>query len=177
MPAPLPQPLSCSFRNAEPPDEALLWEMVYLAVYVPPGQTPPPRVILALPEVARYVRGWGREDDLGTIALAATDDRPIGAAWLRRWSHDNRGYGFVDVDTPELSIAVLPGSRGRGVGTQMLQHLLARADRRFERVSLSVTIGNPARRLYDRLGFEPVPMPAGAPSITMVRQRTRPQSQ
>jgi GNAT superfamily N-acetyltransferase len=168
-----PIPLECSFRNAEPGDEPLLWEMVYLAVYVPPGQTPPPRDILMLPEVARYVRGWGRDDDIGTIAIAADDDRAIGAAWLRRWTRDDRGYGFVDVDTPELSVAILPDCRGRGVGTQMLQHLLARADRRFERVSLSVTNGNPAARLYQRLGFVPVSAISGAPSTIMVRRRPR----
>jgi GNAT superfamily N-acetyltransferase len=165
--------LDCNFRNAEARDEPVLWEMVYLAVYVPPGHIPPPRVILALPEVARYVRGWGRESDIGTIALTAADDRPIGAAWLRCWSSDDRGYGFVDLDTPELSIAVLPDCRGRGVGTQMLQHLLTRADRHFEQVSLNVTNGNPAMRLYERLGFVQRPAVSGAPSLIMVRRRPR----
>jgi Peptidase family M48 len=31
---------------------------------------------------------------------------PIGAAWLRRWSGSERGYGFVNETTPELFDAV-----------------------------------------------------------------------
>jgi GNAT superfamily N-acetyltransferase len=162
---------SVQFRDADARDEVVLWEMAYLAVYVPPGQAPPSREILGWPELARYVRGWGRDGDLGTIALEAADGRAIGAAWMRRWSPHDRGYGFVDLDTPELSVALLPSYRGRGIGTRLLQHLLARADRRFAKVSLSVTIGNPATRLYERLGFVPVPTAPHGASRTMVRRR------
>ena len=40
---------------------------------------------------------------------------PIGAAWLRLLKGDERGYGHVDDETPELGMAVLPAYRGRGV--------------------------------------------------------------
>jgi GNAT superfamily N-acetyltransferase len=161
------------FREAEASDEPLLREMVYLAVYVPPGHDPPPRAILDLPEVARYARGWGRDGDLGIVAVDLDTGEGIGAAWLRLWSDQEHGYGFTDVDTPELTIALLPEFRGRGIGTQLLQHLLVRADERFARVSLSVTLGNPAARLYERLGFKFVrtPLPPRATSLTMVRKR------
>ena len=119
-------------------------------------------------ELRRYVSDWGRTGDDGIIAVA-TDGEPIGAAWLRLWSEDDRGYGFVDVHTPELSIAVRSAFRGRGVGTQLLQRVLRRADHTYERVSLSVSTENPAVRLYGRLGFSAV-SGEGA-SITMVRKR------
>jgi ribosomal-protein-alanine N-acetyltransferase len=53
------------------------------------------------------------------IAGWSTGD-PIGAAWLRLWSKDEQGYGFVDVHTPELSMAVRPEFRGQGIGTLLL---------------------------------------------------------
>jgi ribosomal protein S18 acetylase RimI-like enzyme len=95
-----------------------------------------------------------RPDDLGVVA--EKEGVPIGAAWLRRWSGQQRGYGFVDKATPELSMSVLPAHRGRGVGTTMLRRLLSAAEERYAAVSLSVAASNPARRLYEREGFVPI---------------------
>jgi ribosomal protein S18 acetylase RimI-like enzyme len=38
----------------------------------------------------------------------------------------------------------------------MLQRVLATAETRYPAVSLSVSVSNPARRLYEREGFVPV---------------------
>src|SRR5688572_26890228 len=106
-------------RPATRDDEPFLWEILYHALYEPPGDPPLPRDVVQLPELARYVRGWSDDpDDLGVIAVES--GRPIGAAWLRRLTGANRGYGYVDDETPELSIAVRPEYRGRGVGTRLL---------------------------------------------------------
>ena len=67
---------------------------------------------------------------------------------------ENRGYGYIDDATPELSIAVRPAHRGKGVGTQLMSRLLKEAGSRYEAISLSVSEENPAMRLYCRLGFE-----------------------
>ena len=40
------------------------------------------------------------------------------------------GYGFVDEETPELTIAVVPGRRGEGIGHELLDGLIERAERR-----------------------------------------------
>jgi hypothetical protein len=89
--------------------------MLYLAVYVPPGSPPYPRSILEMPAIDRYVRGWGtRQGDDGVIALS--DLGPAGAAWLRCFTADAPGYGYVDESTPELTIAVLKPYRNRGIG-------------------------------------------------------------
>ena len=55
-----------------------------------------------------------------------------------------------------VDIALLPGHRGRGAGTRLLAGVLAEADERGVPARIYVEHGNPARRLYDRLGFEPV---------------------
>ena len=73
------------------------------------------------------------------------------------------GYGFVDEQTPELTIAVVPSRRGRGYGAELLTSLLAQAkEDGFGAVSLSVEPDNPALALYERHGFEKV-MSAAAP--------------
>jgi ribosomal protein S18 acetylase RimI-like enzyme len=78
----------------------------------------------------------------------------VGAAWLRLLAGERRGYGHVDDDTPELSIAVLPDFRNQGIGSRLLDLLMKDAVERFNKISLSVTKENPARRLYKRFGFE-----------------------
>jgi len=80
---------------------------------------------------------------------------------------ENGGYGYVDDETPELAIGVRPEARGAGIGTGLISHLLEAARPRYRAVSLSVRSNNPARRLYERLGFEAVEQPEGSGSITM----------
>jgi ribosomal protein S18 acetylase RimI-like enzyme len=52
-----------------------------------------------------------------------------------------------------LDIALLPAWRGRGIGTRCLQTLAREADARHQALGIHVEIHNPARRLYERLGF------------------------
>ncbi len=139
---------------------AFLSKILYYAIHVPPGHAPPRRDIVRQPEIARYVQAWGRVGDSGFVALDANSQQPIGAAWLRLFSNDDKGFGYVDESTPELSIAVLPGHRGQGVGTSLLTHLLAAS--RHHAVSLSVAPDNPTLRLYQRLGFETLGVSGGS---------------
>ena len=109
----------------------------------------------------RYVAGWGRPGD---TALVAIDEfQPVGVAWYRVFPEDEPGYGFVDEDTPELTIAIVPSRRGKGLGEQLLTALLdqARVEGRSE-ISLSVEPDNPAIRLYEQHGFARVGERAGA---------------
>jgi GNAT superfamily N-acetyltransferase len=101
---------------------------------------------------SRYVRGWGRRGDTAVVALEG--GFPVGAAWFRLFRPDEPGYGFVDEQTPELAIAVVPSKRGHGIGDELLKALIERARAAgYERLSLSVEPGNPARKLYERHGF------------------------
>jgi len=85
------------------------------------------------------------------------DGPPVGAASLRLLPKHDRGYGFVDAETPELSIGVVPTHRGRGIGSLLLEALVGSArEQRHEALSLSVEPENPARRLYERCGFQVV---------------------
>ena len=52
-----------------------------------------------------------------------------------------------------LDIQLWPEFQNRGTGSAILQSIIARADRLKLPIILRVLNGNPARRLYQRLGF------------------------
>ena len=60
-----------------------------------------------------------------------------------------------------MDIALLPEYRGRGIGTALLEELLVEADATGRRVTIHVERFNPARRLYERLGFVEAGDPGG----------------
>jgi GNAT superfamily N-acetyltransferase len=55
-----------------------------------------------------------------------------------------------------IDIALLPEHRGAGIGTKFLRELQAEAKAAGKPLSIHVEQFNPARRLYDRLGFKQV---------------------
>jgi ribosomal protein S18 acetylase RimI-like enzyme len=155
-------------RRWQPGDEPFLWEMLYQSIPVREGHAPPPRSILEAPDIAHYLSGFGREGDDAQLAF---DDagRPIGAAWCRRMTHLHPGYGFVADDIPELGTAVVAKWRGHGVGTVLIEQVVAR----HPVISLSVDNDNDrARVLYERLGFESVGVEGTA--MTMLRRPSEP---
>jgi ribosomal protein S18 acetylase RimI-like enzyme len=155
--------MDIGLRPANQHDEPFLREMLYEAVFVPPGSPAPPRRVVDRSDLSRYVQGFGtRRGDLGWIAERSSGDL-LGAAWVRQLSGEEPGYGYVDDDTLELSVAVARRRRGRGVGTALLARLLESVPR----CSLSVDDRNPAVRLYARFGFEVVSVKEH--SLTMLR--------
>jgi ribosomal protein S18 acetylase RimI-like enzyme len=71
---------------------------------------------------------------------------------------DNRDIGVIATEKSEdeivlSSLYILPEYQGRGIGTRLIKELLARAFRDGLAVGLRVLKVNPARRLYERLGF------------------------
>ena len=116
--------------------------------------------------VALYVKAWGRPGDTAVIAIER--GFPVGAAWYRLFGRDRPGYGFVDEQTPELAIAVVPNARGKGVGSALLDALLGRARAAgYPTISLSVDRANAAAiELYERHGFRQ--MEEDGDSVTML---------
>lgn len=159
-PPPVIRPVDAS--NGE--DVALLRAMLHEALFVPPGAPPFPADIVDTPELSRYIAGFGSHPtDRGWCAEAFTGEL-LGAAWARQLSGGNAGYGYVDDDTPELTVAVAVAHRGQGLGTGLLTALLDE----IGRCSLSCDARNPAIRLYERLGF--VTVRTDGDSVVMVRR-------
>jgi len=103
--------------------------------------------------VYRYVANWGRPGDAGVVAMEGPHS--YGAAWYRLFTADEPGFGFVDEQTPELTIAVVPSRRGKGAGKELLEALLERArEDGFAQISLSA--GRDQRAYYERFGFQSV---------------------
>src|SRR5687768_448761 len=91
------------------------------------------------------------------VGLVAEQAGPVGAAWYRTYTEASHGHGFIAEDVPELSMAVLASHRGAGIGRRLLRELVeASVAQGHPAISLSVAEENPARALYESLGFEPV---------------------
>ncbi|MER6825636.1 GNAT family N-acetyltransferase [Streptosporangium sp. NPDC000563] len=145
--------IPCAFRAAEADDLDFLEKMLVEAVNWLPERNLSRERILSDPGLAHYVVGWPRPDDLGVIAVGA-DKQPLGAAWLRRFTAEDPGYGYVADDVPELTVGVLAGWRGRGIGRALLRELIQVAGKRgISRISLSVERANRAAMLYTDEGF------------------------
>ena len=86
-----------------------------------------------------YRSRWPR----GRSLVVEADGEPAGRLYLGATAHELR---VVD-------IALLPAYCGRGIGTALLRNVQAEAAARGVPVVLHVENWNPARLLYDRLGF------------------------
>jgi ribosomal protein S18 acetylase RimI-like enzyme len=137
-------------RPAAHDDLETLWDFLVIAAYQPDAA-----VAKAVPGVAAYLTGWQRPGDFGFVA--ERDGEIIGATWARQFSPDDHKTVYGDQRTPKVSIGVKPGARGEGVGETLLRALIDEAARRDVGLCLSVRTENPARRLYERLGFRVVP--------------------
>jgi len=140
-------------RDLRADETPFLEQMLYTALaWRPDVELPPREWVLAHPQVVVFHAGWGRAGDVGLVAEEAGE--PIGLAWYRFFTDEEHGEGYVDEATPELAIAVVDGYRGRGVGKLLMESIHARARANgVEQISLSVDRDNPARRLYERLGY------------------------
>jgi len=95
---------------------------------------------------------WGeRAGDIGLIALAL-DGGKVGAAWAHVMPAHSPLYRFVVPGTPEVAISVAQ-HLGAGADALLLRCLLEAASCSHPRLALSVRASNPAKRLYERLGF------------------------
>jgi ribosomal protein S18 acetylase RimI-like enzyme len=81
-----------------------------------------------------------------TFEVIEIDGEPAGRLYLDRSS----------AELHVLDIALLPRFRNRGVGSRLLGDLAAEADAAAVPLTIYVEKLNPARRLYERLGFRDV---------------------
>ena len=81
-----------------------------------------------------------------TLDLIEVDGERAGRLYVHRGSGDIR----------IMDIALATPFRGRGIGTRLLEALIDEAGASGRTLSIHVEMNNPARCLYDRLGFRAV---------------------
>jgi ribosomal protein S18 acetylase RimI-like enzyme len=86
---------------------------------------------------------WHENYAEASFDVILVDGEPAGRLYVHRGPSEIR---IVD-------IALLPEHRGSGVGTRLLDDLLAEGDAGAKNVTIHVERMNPALRLYERLGF------------------------
>lgn len=138
-------------RPLLPSDQEVLWDIFHVALWDPPPAPLRPREVLQHPDVRIYAEDWGaRDGDVGVIA--EVDGVPAGACWMRLVK-GGKGLSYIDDETPQLGIALLPPYQRQGYGEKLMRAALEAARARYRKVALSVHPENPAARLYLRCGF------------------------
>ena len=139
-----------TIRKIQKHEFPLLDDFLYEAIYIPDGVEPPPKTIIASPELQVYVEHFGESKDDWGLA-AEVDGKIVGAVWVRIMND----YGHTDDETPSLAISLYKEYRGLGIGTAMMKEMLALLKSHgYSRVSLSVQKANDAVKLYLKVGFE-----------------------
>jgi ribosomal protein S18 acetylase RimI-like enzyme len=139
-------------RELKENEAELLQDFLYEAIFIPEGIEPPARSIIEQPELKIYYEdfGSGRADH---CIVADDDGKVIGAVWTRIMND----YGHVDDDTPSFAISLYKEYRGQGIGTRMMNEMLALLkEKGFERASLAVQKANYAVRMYENVGFRKI---------------------
>lgn len=99
--------------------------------------------LLAHQEAGQLATWRARFGDAGDRVVRLGDER-VGRLWTARLGDD---------ELRVVDIALAPAHRGRGLGTALLEGVIADARREGRRVTLRVARDNPALRLYLRRGF------------------------
>ena len=139
-----------TIREIQKLEYPLLDNFLYEAIFVPKGIEPPPKTIIASPELQVYIEHFGEsKDDWGLVA--EVDGKIVGAVWVRIMND----YGHIDDEMPSLAISLYKEYQGFGIGTAMMKEILALLKSHgYSRVSLSVQKANYAAKMYLKIGFE-----------------------
>jgi ribosomal protein S18 acetylase RimI-like enzyme len=97
-----------------------------------------------------------------TLDVIEVDGEPAGRLYVHRGEDDVR----------IMDIAIAPAFRNRGIGSSLLEQLMAEAELSGRSLSIHVEAENPARRLYERLGF----IPAGQQGVYVLMKWAQPKT-
>ena len=137
-------------RQIQQDETPLLNQFLYEAIFIPEGVAAPPQSIIENEELQVYVRNFGHEPD-DRCLVAECDGRIVGAVWTRIM-HD---YGHISDDTPSLAISLYKEYRNKGIGTELLERMIALLQNDgYSQVSLSVQKANYAVGMYQKAGFK-----------------------
>lgn len=132
----------------------ILEDLLYEAIFQPEGAKPLPRDIIKKPEINIYIRDFGKKKG-DSCLLAEIDCKIVGGVWVRILSGEIKGFGNVDLETPEFAVSMFKEYRNRGIGTQLMKKMIDYLkEKGYRQASLSVQKANYAVRMYRKCGFE-----------------------
>jgi ribosomal protein S18 acetylase RimI-like enzyme len=109
----------------------------------------------AMKPLTEALGAWNEASQQKLIEDAVVD---AGTSILRQHEDD---AGWLQVEETRhivhlQQLFVLPAMRNRGLGSAFLSWMKERADRKRKDLTLEVMTNNPARHLYERLGFKAI---------------------
>ena len=137
---------SISLRPVQPDDEAFLFDLYASTRQDEMATWDLDEVMLAQMLRMQYAGQQGTYRTQFPAAdhhLILRHERPIGRLLVDR----------TDAEVLLVDVALVPEARGSGIGTRLLRALQAEAVEKGVPLRLKVVLTNPARRLYQRLGF------------------------
>ena len=103
-------------------------------------------------DLSKYSNFYGlTRKDLGLYALL--NNEIAGAIWTRKLLKEHHSAGFLDENTPVISMAVLPRFRANGVGSFMMDQFLQEAGEVYEQISVYTNNNQKAINFYTKFGF------------------------
>lgn len=140
-----------TIRSIKKKEIPFLEDMLYQAIFIPEGAPQLDKNVIFIPELYPYIKDFGKKTDIGLVA--EVEGKLVGAIWTRVF----KGYGFFDETTPELSMAISPNFRNKGIGSKLLIAILSKLKNLgYHQVSLSVDNRNFAYQLYQKMGFKDI---------------------
>lgn len=142
-------------RQMEKEEYPYLEDFLYDAIFQQEDSELLPRDVIYQPELAVYIKDFGKSDDL--CLVAESEGTLLGAVWTRILAGEIKGYGNIDETTPEIAISVRKEFRRQGIGNKLMQEMMTHLKHQgYKSVSLSVNKENYAYQMYQKLGFKVV---------------------
>ncbi|MDT3696239.1 MAG: GNAT family N-acetyltransferase [Ignavibacterium sp.] len=141
-------------RELKISESDFLADMLYEAIFIPEGHAPLPKEVIKDKSLFKYIENW-KKDKFDIALVVEIDNKLVGAIWGRLLTNENKGFGYIDDNTPELSMAVKSEYRNQGIGTELIKAIATEYEKiGVKYLSLSVDKANIASNLYKRLGCE-----------------------
>ena len=137
-------------REMQSQEYFLLDDFLYEAIFQRDETNLAPKSIINTSELQVYINKFGKEKD-DYCLCAEVKGKVVGAVWVR----NIKGYGSIDEITPEFAVSLYRDFRGYGIGTEMMNRMLAYLKQAgYSKASLAVQKDNYALKMYLNVGFQ-----------------------
>jgi ribosomal protein S18 acetylase RimI-like enzyme len=141
--------MSISFRPLGPDDQPFLFELYVSTradeMAVVPWSETQKEAFLKMQFLAQH-NHYQSHYPAASYEIILSDDRPVGRLYVAR----------LDQEFQIIDITLLPAERNKGLGTSIIEDLMAEAAKTGKSLQIYVENFNPSLLLFERLGFSRV---------------------